>query len=192
MIKKVKDILSSNRNETTLFNVHFVWETSVIWTSRHRATSIVLPHPVNVQGLLSPIVEEVASRSVEEPLLHAIGPLSVARVRSPLYSCICAVPGSFFSTDWPVVIDPPLSSFVNQARRRFYTRTWTRKRNTASAATWRRSLDGWGTQWRQQPRNVWFIILKVVRWGMFSLVFSTCSNDRVKGDNVVGLWIFLS
>lgn len=46
MIKKVKDILSSNRNETTLFNVHFVWETSVIWTSRHRATSIVLPHPV--------------------------------------------------------------------------------------------------------------------------------------------------
>lgn len=149
---------------------------------------------LNVQGLLSPIVEEVASRSVEEPLLHAIGPLSVARVRSPLYSCICAVPGSFFSTDWctPVVIDPPLSSFVNQARRRFYTRTWTRKRNTASAATWRRSLDGWGTQWRQQPRNVWFIILKVVRWGMFSLVFSTCSNDRVKGDNVVGLWIFVS
>lgn len=122
MIKKVKDILSSNRNETTLFNVHFVWETSVIWTSRHRATSIVLPHPVNVQGLLSPIVEEVASRSVEEPLLHAIGPLSVARVRSPLYSCICAVPGSFFSTDWctPVVIDPPLSSFVNQARRILY------------------------------------------------------------------------
>lgn len=86
----------------------------------------------------------MASRSVEEPLLHAIGPLSVARAFT--FTMHLRRPRKFlFHGCTPVVIDPPLSSFVNQARRRFYT--WTRKRDTASAATCRRSLDGWGTHW---------------------------------------------
>ena len=192
-------ILSSNRNETNPLQS--------ISSGRHpsgqpplaSATSIVLPHPGK---RARPSFSHCRRRSglqkcrEEDPLLHAIGPLSVARVRSPLYTCASAPSQEVsFPSDGctPVVIDPPLSSFVNQARRRrrrsFYTRSGTRKRDTASAATWRRSLDGRGTQWRA----VAFLLVTcdLLCWRLrnaFACLFNLFKWSCKRGYNVVGLW----
>lgn len=113
---------------------------------------------------------------------------------SSIYLCICAVPGSFFSIRWMYTGCHRSSPFIvrkssEKEEERILYQKWTRKRDTASAATWRRSLDGRGTQWRA----VAFLLVTcdLLCWRLrnaFACLFNLFKWSCKRGYNVVGLW----